>query len=982
MATHTDTRRDGAHEAALRGTRRRRRRDWGRTVAKALCLVLALVGMVPFAATVVIRSAWARTWAANATEKAIAKQGVVAHYGMALRVWPLAIELTDLRVDASDGGPPALVASRARIRPRLFALLAGKLAIDQVEIDGPRARLVVKNGKVANLTIPESSTAPSSGPIHAPFNAFALTDASFDVDVDDTHVEARSLDLDVATEDDPAAGSTFELAVRAGRASVRRPRTLRDGSTGVDDDAVCRVEGRVRIEPGAILVRRLEGVGSADLDAAPGSTPACDLPADDKRRVEVSLGHLHVTLPTADVKVPPIDGHIRVRAPIPLAERFVPLPDTDGWIALDADVRYSSDTILPEVSGTLEAHDVRLERYEFAQELHSQIEVRGNVVSSPLTTLRLGGGTITLTDSVVEPLAKGGKLDRTRLDASNVDFTQLLRNLGVHKSSYVGWDVRELHAPLIAGTFAPLKLDGDFTAKTYNFGVYDRPAEDKTRERLFGFSEAALVAHLGVRPDGIKFIDVRATLPRSHLEGASVSIGFHDDLRVDAPNVTADLEDLSPIGPVPLHGKAQVAGRVGGVFKHPEPEGDIQSIAGFAVSDVQFGDILSGHVKVDVKTPEVEITGVRAKRRDSSYEVPTATLRFGGTHGFVVNAVGQSPAFGLRDLLSMFALDEDPRYDGLEAKIATRADVHVALGGPEDKCGTGTIAVEGKGHLTGVSIFGEQFAQGDVDVALHWYDRLAGIAGADVDVRSFVLAKSQPPSGTRAGATGTILGSAAIARGGALTANVMVEGVPLSRVDALGAYQKQVEGSISGMAHVTGDMDSFHSGSGLVVRTQLEVSGTRVREVAFPSSQLDVELTQRFPQEKRVALRSRCGAPIAPPFDKAAYLADTSSHGEWKVNGELLGGQLKVTDLVVTRAKGPRVSGRAALRGLDLGALARVYGAGQGASDDAVGRAARSAIGGQLWGELIADDVPLDDPAQARVRFLLGPTVVSRGTQK
>jgi translocation and assembly module TamB len=435
-----------------------------------------------------------------------------------------------------------------------------------------------------------------------------------------------------------------------------------------------------------------------------------------------------------------------------------------------------------------------------------------------VTTLRLAGGLVTLTDTVVDPLAKGGKLERTRLDAANVDFTTLLRDLGVHPNSYVGWDIREVHSPLIAGTFAPLKLDGDFTAKTYSFGVYDRPAEDKARERIFGFAEAGIAAHLGVRPDGIKFMDVRATLPRSQVEGAFVSIGFHDDLRVETPVIVADMDDLSPIGPVTMHGKVKASATVTGTFNHPEPVGDIQSIAGFTVADVQFGDLGSGHVKVDVLAPEVDVTGVRARRRESPYEVPTATLRFGGSHGFVVDAVGASPAFGLRDLLSMFSLDDDPRYDGLDAKIATRADVHVALGGPEDACGSGYIGVDAKGHLTKVGIFGESFAQGDADVSLHWYDRQAGIAGADLDVRSFVLSKVEPPTGTRAGATGTVLGSASIRRGGAVSANVMVEGVPLGRIDSLGTVARELEGSISGMAHVTGDMDDFHAGAGLLTR--------------------------------------------------------------------------------------------------------------------------------------------------------------------
>jgi translocation and assembly module TamB len=973
--------RAGTREAALPGARRRRkRRDWGRAVARVLCVALALLGMVPFATTLAVRSNWVRGWAAQATARALRDQGIAAHYAIGLRVWPLAVELTDVRVEASDGGPPVLTCARARIRPKLFALLAGKLAIDQVEVDQPRVHAVMKDGKLANLTLPPSS--PSRGPFHAPFNTFALTDAALDLALDDTRVEAEGLDLDVTVDDDATAGSTFELAVRVGRASVHRPRKRADGSVASDDDALCSVDGRVRVEPQAVLVRRLEGVGSADLDAAIGAPPPCDLPADDNRRVEVSLGHLHVVLPTGD-RPPYFDGHVRLRAPLALAERAGDLPETDGWAAVDTDVRYGPDTLLPDLSGTLEAHDVRLAEYSFAQEIHSHFAVRGNVVESSVTTLRLANGTVTLTDTVIAPLARGGaRLEKTRLDATGVDFTTLLRDLGVHPHSYVGWDLREVHTQVISGALAPIKLDGDFTAKTYGFGVYDRPAEDPSRERLFGFSEAQIAAHLAVRPDAIKFTEVRATLPRSRLDGASVSLGFHNDLHIEAPHIAADFDDLSPIGPVALHGKLQASGRVTGTFGHPEPEGDLQSIAGFAVEDVQFGDIGTGHVKVDVLGPEVEITAVHARRRDSPYEVPTAILKFGGSRGFVVDAVGSSPGLGLRDLLSMFALDEDPRYDGLDAHIATRATVHVALGGPEDKCGSGYIGIDARGHLTGVGVFGEHFAQGDADLSMRWYDRAAGIAGADLDVSSFVLSKVAPGAGTRPVSIGTVLGSASIHRGGALSANVMVEGVSLSRIDALGALAREVEGSVSGMAHIGGEMDDFRPDAGMVVRAELDVSGSRVREVPLPSSHLQVELTQRFAQEKRSIGRSRCGAPIAPPFDKAAYLADTTSHGDIKVNGELLGGTVLLTDVVSTRAKAPRISGRVSLRGLDLAPLVRIASARKTDTDESLSGPSASPVGGQIWGELVAENVPLDDPAHAKVTFFLGPTVLFRGAQK
>jgi translocation and assembly module TamB len=951
-------------------------------LARVLCAAMAIVGVVPFATALVVRSAWARGWAARETERALREQGLVVTYDLSIRVWPLALELTSVHLESSDGGSRALECGRMRVRPKLFALLAGKVAIDRVELEEPLVRLVVRNGAVMNLALARPTPTSHGRGLHSPFSAFGVTDGAVDLDIDGVRVQAASLDLDVTSRDDAAEGSTFEVALRVGRATVHRSRTRDDGSSATDDDVLCSVEARVSVQPGSILVRRLDGVGSADLDAAPGTTPKCDLPADDKRRVELSLGHVHVVLPHGEGTWPEVDGHVGLRAPLGLAERAASLPETDGWIRLDADVRYGKDAILPEVSGSIEAHGVRFAHYAFAQELHSEVTIRRNVIRSPKTTLRFAGGTVTLSDTVVDPLAEGGKLERTSLDASGVDFTSLLRDLGVHPSAHVGWDLREVHAPLIAGTFAPLKLDGDFTAKTYSFGVYDRPAEDPARERLFGFSEAQIASHLGVRPDGIKFMDVRATLPRSRIDGGFVSIGFHNDLRVDAPRIAADLDDMSPIGTVALHGKVQASATIRGVFNRPEPEGDIQAIAGFAVADVAFGDIGEGHVKVDVAKTEVEITGVHAKRRESSYEVPSARLRFGGASGFVVDAVGSSAKLGFRDLLSMFALDEDPRFDNLDAAFATRADVRVALGGPEDPCGGGYLGVDAKAHLTNVLAYGERFAQGDADVSLRWYDRQRGIAGAEIDLRSFVLGKIQPPAGTRAGPTGTVLGSATLLRGGALLANVIIEGVPLSRVDALGSVAQQVEGSVSGVAHVTGNLDDFRPDAGFVARTELDVAGTRVRGVALPSSHVDVRMTHRLPPEKHEIGRTRCGAPIGPPFDKAAYVADTSSHGDWTIDGDLLGGTVRMRDVVITRAKSSRVSGRASLRGLDLGALARIA-AGPGTEgDEPIAAPESSSLGGQLWGELIVDEIPLDRPSKSRVRFFLGPTVVSRGGQK
>jgi len=958
--------------------RRRRRRDWDAHVARALCAVLALVGVLPFAAVLVVRSAWAKAWVTSEARKVLEAHGIVATYAPSLRIWPLALQLDRVQVESSDGGAPLIVCPHVALRPRIFALLAGKFAINQIDLDAPRVRAVVRGGRLMNVALPDTGP-PSAGPLHAPFNTFSVTDASLDLDADSTRVTIRALDLDVSADDDRTLGSSFEVAVRAGQATVRRLRA-EPGHQAVatDDDTLCSLEARVRYEPGAILVRRLEGVGSADLDPAAGTPPPCNLPADDKRRVELSLGHLHVALPTEAGQSPEIDGHVRVRAPIALAERAVALPETDGWVGIDLDVRYAHDTILPDLGGTIEAHDVRMGKYSFAHELRSELSVRRNIVSSPRTMLRFAGGTVVLSDSVVDPLGKGGRLEHTRIDVTGVDFTALMRDLGVHPNSWVGWDLREVHAQGISGTFAPLKIDGDLTAKTYTFGVYDRPADDRARERLFGFSQAQLVSHFSVRPDALRFSDVHATLPRSRVDGAYVAIGFNNSVRVDAPNLVADLDDLSPIGTVPIRGVLQASGHVTGMFSHPEPVGDITSATGFAVADVAFGDISAGHVEVDVDRPMVQITGLRAKRRESAYDVPTAKLDFGGAGSLVVDAVGSTPGFGFRDILSMFALEDDPRFDGIDGALAGRTDVHVALGGPEDACGGGVVDVATSGKLHNVSLYGEHFAQGAADVALRWRDRQRGIAGAEVDVRSFVLEKVQPPAGTRAGAVGTVLGSASVRRGGALTANVMLEGVPLSRIDALGDFKKEIEGSVSGVADISGNLDDFLPDAGFAVRAALDVTSTRVRGVALANSHLEVGMTNRMPLEKRAIGHTRCGTSIPGPFDRQAYLADTSSHGEYTVAGSLFGDTIHLWDVAVTRAKAAHASGRVSFRGLDLGAFAAIGGA-SGSRASAPDAPATPPIAGQLWGELIVEDLPLDAPAKAKARLLFGPTFASRG---
>jgi translocation and assembly module TamB len=175
---------------------------------------------------------------------------------------------------------------------------------------------------------------------------------------------------------------------------------------------------------------------------------------------------------------------------------------------------------------------------------------------------------------------------------------------------------------------------------------------------------------------------------------------------------------------------------------------------------------------------------------------------------------------------------------------------------------------------------------------------------------------------------------------------------------------------------VSGNIDAFLPDAGFVARAEIDVSSTRVRGVPLPSSHLDVRMTHRMPLEKRAFGYTQCKTPIPGPFDKQAYLTDTSSRGEYTVNGSLFGDTLHLWDVSVTRAKAAHASGRASFRGLDLGAFAAI--AGASGSGDATS-ASPSPVSGQLWGELMVEDLPLDAPAKAKARLLFGPTFAARG---
>ncbi|KYF56850.1 hypothetical protein BE08_25680, partial [Sorangium cellulosum] len=225
---------------------------------RVLCVVFAVIGAVPLALGVLVRTQAVRAWAAHETAALLDRElGITARYDVRVQVWPLMVALNRLVVDSSDGGAPFLELERVAIRPRLFSLLAGHIDAGDVEIIGPRVRAVVKDGELKNLKLPSTKKSSDGGGLdRAPLSSVAITDARLDLTIDNVRVQAREVDVDVSAEPSDA----FEIAMRSGLVSVVHTHAApgREAEEdSVDEDVVCRFDTRVRVEPDRALVRRL-----------------------------------------------------------------------------------------------------------------------------------------------------------------------------------------------------------------------------------------------------------------------------------------------------------------------------------------------------------------------------------------------------------------------------------------------------------------------------------------------------------------------------------------------------------------------------------------------------------------------------------------------------------------------------------------------------------------------------------------------------
>jgi translocation and assembly module TamB len=871
----------------------------GRLLARGLCLVFALIGLVPPLAAALTRSGPVREWAAIETTRLLEERlGIHASYRVRLSLWPLGLELRDVTLQANDGGTPVLVAPRLTIRPRLFSLFAGRLDAGQISIEAPQVRIVIKDGALVNLdlALPKGE---STGPTRLPNVSVAITDGHFSGDIEGVGIESPAIDLDVFA-DGPDA---VEVALRAATTSIVSQRPRVGSSAAVDEDVVCQVDASVRLTPREVLVRRLSLLGVLDGSDEAGSAPGCDLESvrGDPRRVLMRLSGLRLEHDGKSLRQ--VNGHVLLQAPLEASARIPRAPHLTGWVQVNGELSVTERTRLPEFSGRLRTGRIGLGKFLIVAHADAELTLLEDRLL--ISSLRAGyaDGDVLLEDVSLDLLGPGMPLRLRRGLATNLTFPGLMRDVDVTSRTIVNWDLNRVSIDDFQGTLAPPALSGKLNADTKNFEIFDRSVHEATRKHMLGVPRARLSGTFGVRADSVRFDDMRAEFGRSLLR-TTAHIGFDNSIALTLPEgSTLELADVSPLIDIPMSGLARLDVGMTGQMKSALLTGSLQ------IDDLWFAGFPLGDLRTDTLRflpLLVQLQSGTLTKGGSVVQLKNAAIDFDAEATVAARANVQSRRFDLRDFFAMWHFDEDPRWDSVSGKGSLDAQLSYVLGGKDDRCKGGNLEVRGNVGLLTLGMFDESYSDARGSFYFNWFDIDASYLGMQLDVPRLTLKKG----------TGTLLGSLRLMPGARLSGDIIATHIPLSEVQGLGPLARRAVGTLSAEASVSGTLDA------LSAQVRARVSPIHIGRSELPGSALSLRLDP-ISEPVHATGRSACGAPKTGGFDRAEYLADRPS-GVFHATGSLFGGQIALDDFQITRQSAKHVRGRVDFRGLDLVALSNL----------------------------------------------------------
>jgi len=873
-------------------------RDVGRWLARALCLVFALVGLLPPLAAALLRWEPVRDWAANESMRLLEEElGVRAHFRVRVSLWPLGLELRDVTLESSDRGVPVLVTPRMTVRPRVFSLLSGRADTGQISIEEPRLRVVIKDGALANLKL----NLPSSGggPTTFPNVSVAITDARLSADIEGVQIESPAIDLDLFS-DRP---DTLEVALRAATTHIVRERAKADAAPALDEDIVCQLDARVRLAPRELFVRRLSLLGVLDASDEANTSPSCELTTvrGDPRRLLMRLSSVRVELDGGPK--PQVSGHVLLQAPLEVAERFGDSPELTGWVQVNGELDVTDRTQFPEFHGRLRTGKIGLKKYVLVA--HSDAELHLIKDKLLVSSFRAGyaDGDVELEDVSIDLLAPGVPLAVRRATAQNLTFPGLMRDVDVTEQTIINWDLNRVLIDNFEGTLDPPAISGKLSAETRNFEVFDTSVHDPRRKHMLGVPRARLSGTFGVHADSVRFDDMRADFGKSVLR-TSVHIGFDNSIDLVVPEGSLlELADVSPLIDIPIAGSTTLNVQMNG------PMGDPVLTGSLGIDNLWFAGFPLGNLKTDSMrfVPlVVQVANGTLTKGGSEWQLSNAAIDFDADATVRAQASVQSKRMDLQDFFAMWHFDEDPRWNSISGKGGFDGKVSYVLGGKDDRCKAGNLDVRGNMTLSTLAAFDEKYSDGKGSFHFNWFDIEASYLGMQIDVPRLTLRKG----------TGTLLGSLRIMPGARVSGDLIATHIPIPEIQGFGPLAQRAIGSVSAEASVSGSLDA------LSAQVQTRISPIRIGRSELPSSAVAVRL-EPIARPVNAIGKSACGAPKTGGFDRNEFLADRPS-GVFHTTGSLFGGQILLDDFQITRQSQKHVRGRVDFHSLDLVALSNL----------------------------------------------------------
>jgi translocation and assembly module TamB len=724
-------------------------------------VILAVFAVgIPFVAATAVRSSNAHERLRQLAVDAIRDElGLRANLGRVyVELVPLSIVARDIALDDPVYGRLA-DARTLRVSPSVGSLLHGRLEISTIELDQASVHLVVRDDGVRNL--PRLETGEGGGPPTLPFRRLRVTRSTLTIDGEPQLTgELRDVDVEVRGEE----GHVIAVDASAASGEIQRE--------GVRH-ALTRLAARVRVGPEAVEV----------LDA------------------DVAIGPLEVAAEEAVIPLPPprdleglvdVRGHARVSydlAHLALLHLPVTLPRMQGRATIDATVGPRDG--VASATGTIDVDGGRIEQFGLGDHVHLEFDATPERVLVPngLVDVQGGGGHVGIEAS----LGLGPDLPLTAVARpDDLSFAHLMDQFEVSDSSLVEWIFDgELHLEGSLADVQNVSLEGPIDLHTREFVVTKDGYQARPVRTVIAIPRGRFVGRWSIRPDGVRFSNLVADLPRSRIYG-DVLLGFHNELRVEA-RADANLLDISPLDGFPMAGVGDAVCHIDGVFQDPRVTGRLR-LAGFEFDSFRLGDVETDAV-LDRDGMGVTFPRLVAVKRDSHYVAEDVYLDFHHDR-FAMRGQLDLQRMTLADFYHVFHFESDDRFTPYQGIVRGRASVSYTNGYPGD-APSGTLLTELDLAIQTATLNGYNFEDGAFRGRWSWYDWSHSYRGGVLEIEHAELRKGD----------GVVTLAGSMQREGVLSMSTTADRVSLRDLEGIGDRLGDLDGIAGVAARISGTAD-------------------------------------------------------------------------------------------------------------------------------------------------------------------------------